>query len=100
MDDPEKEHPMTEQPKKEALVKVKVMIMKWKKDIQAREDGRDQAEQRKESVIESLNRMKAIAYGEATEEEIKGSTEVWTTNWQQWVGLEIMHSTNLEQTTR
>ena len=41
MDDPEKEHPMTEQPKKEALVKVKVkvMIMKWKKDIQAREDG-------------------------------------------------------------
>ena len=27
MDDPEKEHPVTEQPKKEALVKVKVMIM-------------------------------------------------------------------------
>jgi hypothetical protein len=38
MDDPEKEHPVTEQPKKEALVRVKVMIMKWKKDIQAGED--------------------------------------------------------------
>ena len=48
MDDPEKEHPVTEQPKKEALVRVKVMIMKWKKDIQAGEDGRDQAERRKE----------------------------------------------------
>ena len=41
MDDPEKEHPVTEQPKKEALVRVKVMIMKWKKDIQAGEDGKD-----------------------------------------------------------
>ena len=66
MDDPEKEHPVTEQPEKEALVRVKVMIMKWKRDIQAGEDGRDHAEQRGESVTESLNRMKTKAYGEAT----------------------------------
>ena len=100
MDDPGKEHPVTEQPTKEALVRVKVMIMKWKKDIQAGEDGREQAEQRRERVTESLNKMKAKAYGEATEEEIKESTEAWATNWQQWVGLEIMHSINIEQATR
>jgi hypothetical protein len=100
MDDPEKEHPVTEQPKKEALVRVKVMNMKWKRDIQAGEDGRVQAEQRRESVTKALNRMKTKAYGEATEEEVKESTEAWAMNWQQWVGLEIMHSTNIEQATK
>ena len=83
MDDPEKEHPVTEQPKKGALVRVKVMIMKWKRDIQAGEDGRVQAEQRKESVTEALIRMKTKAYGEATEEGVKESTKAWAINWQQ-----------------
>ena len=74
MDDPEKQHPVTEQPKKGALVRVKVMIMKWKKATQAGEDGNDHAERRKECVTESLNRMKIKAYGEATEEEVKEPT--------------------------
>ena len=100
MDDPEKEYLITEQPKKKVKVKVKVTIMKWKKGIQAGEGGRDQDEQRKESVTESLNRMKAIAYREPTGEEINESKEAWATNWQQWAGLEIMHSTNTEQATR
>ena len=39
MDDPEKEHPVTKQQTKEALVKVKAMTMKWKEDIRAREGG-------------------------------------------------------------
>ena len=50
------------------------MIGKCKKDIHAGEDGRDQAAQRRESVTGSLNRMKLIAHGEETEEEIKEST--------------------------
>ena len=74
--------------------------MKWKRDMQAGEDGRGQAEQRGEGVTESLNRMKTKAHGEATEEEVRESTEAWATNWQQWVGLEMMHSTNIGQATR
>ena len=46
-----------------------------------------------------MNRMKSKAYGEATKEEIRESTEAWTTNWQQWVGLELLRSTNIEQAT-
>ena len=42
MDDPEKEHTIRKQPTKEALIRVKVTIMKWKRDIEARlsRDGR------------------------------------------------------------
>ena len=38
--------------------------MKWKRDIQAGEDGREEAEQRRESVTEPLNRMRGNRGGD------------------------------------
>ena len=35
MDDPKERHPVTKQPKEGALVRVGVVAMKWKKDMQA-----------------------------------------------------------------
>ena len=100
MDDPDKEHPVTTQPTKEALAKVKLMVMKWKEVMRAGEDGRDKAEEKKEKVVAALNIMKTRTYGGATKEEIRESTEAWVINWQQWIGLELLHSTNIEQATR
>ena len=96
----DKSHPVTKQPKQEDIARAKVAIREWEEEIQSDEEGGQAVKDRRDKVTKIINLIKGETYGGATPREIQESTEDWTGKLQQWIGLRVMHKTNIGKATR
>ena len=100
MEEEGKEHPVTRQPTKGEIKKITDLMRAWETVIKQDQDGGGLSGVEKERVVGAITAAKRRAYGGATQEAVERSTEHWAGQWQQWVGLECMHATFIEQATR
>ena len=96
----DKAHPVTKQPKQGDIIRAKEAILEWEREIQNDEEGGQAARDRRDNVAAIINLIKSETYGGATPGEIQESTEDWAGKLQQWIGLRVMHKTNVGEATR
>ena len=85
----DKTHLVTKQPKQEDIARAKVAIREWEEEIQSDEEGGQAVKDRRDKVTTIINLIKGEIYGGATPREIQESTEDWTGKLQQWIGLRV-----------
>ena len=94
------DQPVTQQPEKGEIVKIKVAILKWERGILNTVSSESKVKEAKDIATNMINSQKAKAYGQASEHEIEESTEEWKREWQQWIYLIAAHNTHIQQATR
>ena len=94
------DQPVTQQPGEGEIVKIKVAILKWEREILNTVRSESKVKEARDIATNMINSQKAKAYGQASEHEIEESTEEWKREWQQWTYLIAAHNTHIQQATR